>query len=82
MGILYTAASAGPGLAVSQIVADCVWRVFNFGILSMIGSILTELKAIKPIIISYQKVHSSGCFLGSLALASGRGLCENNGEDA
>ena len=52
VGILYTAVSGiigqdGP-VALGALTADCIWRVFIFGILSAIGVILTELKLPAP----------------------------------
>jgi hypothetical protein len=42
-GLLYTAVSAMSGQN-SSIVVSCVWRVFIFTILSVVGAIITEIK--------------------------------------
>ncbi len=52
VGVLYTAVSAilgysGP-IGTDDIVINCVWRVFIFTILSVIGMLLTEIKLPEP----------------------------------
>ena len=48
IGFFYTAISiligAGAAIAVSNVTASCVWRIFIFSIFSIIGAIVTELK--------------------------------------
>jgi hypothetical protein len=52
IGVLYTAGFAllgyGGPISVSDIIIDCVWRVFVFIILSTIGMLLTEIKLPEP----------------------------------
>lgn len=52
VGMLYTAVSGiigqGGPVELGALTADCIWRVFIFGILSAIGVILTELKLPAP----------------------------------
>lgn len=52
VGVLYTAVSAilgyGGSIGTSDIVINCVWRVFIFTILSTIGMLLTEIKLPEP----------------------------------
>jgi len=52
VGVLYTAVSAmlgyGGPFGTGDIVINCVWRVFIFTILSVIGMLLTEIKLPEP----------------------------------